>query len=224
MQILPQPLDGILAGERRRKEVKQHSALVALQCRARDAAGVDAVVVEDEMDAPESTVALGDRFNPIDEHLAPFAHAVDPLQRSGAAVQGTGQVQVLVLASRAHLLLHAFQQPVRARLQVEMDVHFALVYSDLIQTEILLHGSNLRDSPLPPALAPGALDEQLSPPPARSHPSEQPGPRRSRCTSSRPAAPVPPDTRTAPLNSSPWSERRSASHQEERLVERAGQA
>ena len=53
MQFLPQPLDGILFGAKRWKELKQHSALVALQCRARDAVGVDAVVVEDEVDSPE---------------------------------------------------------------------------------------------------------------------------------------------------------------------------
>src|SRR5688572_9807527 len=178
VQVPPQLLDLVLVRAERWKEVKLQPSLVAFECRARQLARVDAVVVQHQVDLPLASVASHQSVNHLDEQLAALAYTVDPYDAAGVSVQRSGDVPLLVLSGSAHPLLTPTHHPVRAGPWVEVDINLILVEERLSRSEALNQRANPSKAALPAACGPRALHEQLRPSPPGAESSQPPRHRR----------------------------------------------
>ena len=88
----------------------------------------------------------------------------------GADVEGTGEVELLVLARRDDAALMAAQHPVATDLRVEVDVHFVAVEDGLFCARARFQPSNFGQNALPRVTRPRAEHDGFG----RSEPSPDP--------------------------------------------------
>src|SRR4026209_2898992 len=107
MQVEPNALDSVRIRTIGRKEVENDAAIKLCDTPLRDAAAVDDVVVEDDVDAPSRAMLPGAPPKELAEQIAVLAVAGDPGELPRGGVQCAGDVALLVLARRDHLPLKA---------------------------------------------------------------------------------------------------------------------
>src|SRR2546428_1249456 len=101
VQIEPQALDPVLVGAVRRQKVEPQLGAVVAEPGLGQAALVDDVVVENQMDATGPAVGVQQRAQQVEEQPARLAVAGDVDQPLVGLIVGTGQMTLLVLP-RSH--------------------------------------------------------------------------------------------------------------------------
>src|SRR5262249_16263249 len=160
---------------------------VLCQVRLHPPTGVDAVVVEHEMDAPGPSVQEVKPLEQGYEQVAVLALGRDEHQVTPVDGEGAGDVPLGGLAGRDHVLLSGWQDPVAADARVEMDVDLVLEVGDLVGAQVT---EDLPDRPETARLAgfgPGAEHDRTRHAPAGTQVVEHPGDRRDAHVDTGPA-------------------------------------
>src|SRR5947208_2122039 len=109
VQVEPQALDLVLTRAVRRQEVEPQAGAVATEPGLGQAALVDDVVVEDQMDAAGPAIGVQQRAQQVEEQPGRLAVAGDVDQPLVGGIVGAGQMTLLVLPGRHHFPLGAGQ-------------------------------------------------------------------------------------------------------------------
>src|SRR5580658_888947 len=161
VQILPDALDAVGVGAVGRQEVKDDPATEGSQSFAGRVCLVDAVVVDDEVDAARAPVATGEQPKQLTEQRGVLAGGSGDVQASGADVERPGQVELLVLARRHDAPLVTAQHPVATDLGVEVDVDLVAVEHGLFGARPRFEPADRGQNTLPSLTTPGAQDDGL---------------------------------------------------------------
>src|SRR5579872_5761500 len=140
MQVLPNALDAVRVRAIGRQEMEYDAATESGEGLAGSSRLVDAVVVDDQVDAVGVSVPARDQPEQLTEQRCILAGRAGRVQVPGAHVEGSGQVELLVVARCDDPALMATQHPIATDLRVEMDV-------DLVAVEHGLLGAGSRFQP-----------------------------------------------------------------------------
>src|SRR6201999_3863316 len=99
VKVLPDALDTVRVGAVGWQEVQDDPAAELFEGALRRAGGVDAVVVDDEVDALDlGSVVLGELPQQLAEERGALVSEARRVERAGADVERAGEVELLVLA------------------------------------------------------------------------------------------------------------------------------
>ena len=144
VQVEPDTLDPVVVRAVRWEEVK-HDPVVELRQEALGLlAGVNDVIVQDEVDPLRVPVLADELPHELTEEVAGLGRPFHAGQLAGRCVEGTGDVALLVLPRGDDHASMSLGHPVASDLRVEMDVHLVLV------EDRLLLGTTRRQTPQGP--------------------------------------------------------------------------
>ncbi len=146
----PQPLDLIVVGAIRRQEVQLEPAGVLSQELLHAPAGVDPVVVQDQVDARRARMVKSEFLEQRQEKVAVLALRLHDQQIVAVDRECTGEVALAVLSRRHHELLLATQHPVPADARIQVDVDLVFEVGHLSSGEVM---DDLEDSSQPARFA-----------------------------------------------------------------------
>src|SRR6266699_1208729 len=171
----PQPLDLIVVGAIRRQEVQLQPAGVLSQELLHAPAGVDPVVVQDQMDARRAWMAKSELLEQRQEEVAVLALRLHDQQIVAIDRECSGEVALAVLSRRHHELLLATQHPIPADARIQVDVDLVFEVGHLAGGEVM---DDLEDSPQPVRFArvrPRPQNDRPGHAPARTEIAEHAG-------------------------------------------------
>ena len=87
----PQAFDPVFVGRVGRQEVQSKPTAPLGQSGLDDFAAVDGVIVEDQVEYPDTAITTQESAQQVQEEPAPFLVALDPNQMPRAMAQGSGQ-------------------------------------------------------------------------------------------------------------------------------------
>src|SRR5215471_15843114 len=114
VELKPQALDVILVGTVRGQKVEPESASPLGERHLDDLAGMNGVVVEDQVKHSGSAIASQQSAQQVQEEPAPFLVALNPDQMTCAVAQSSGKEALYVLTGSENPTLLSGQGPVRA--------------------------------------------------------------------------------------------------------------
>src|SRR5437867_9136376 len=150
MDLAPHPLDGVMVRTVRGQEVQLEQVPVLPQGLLHPPAGVDAVVVEDQVDPPGPGMILPELREQCQEQVAVLALCLHAQQVAAVQRECSGEVALAVLSGSHHQLLLAPQHPVPADARVQVDVDLVFEVGDLAGRQVI---NDLEDGSQPSRLA-----------------------------------------------------------------------
>lgn len=145
MEVLPEALDAIVVRTVGRKEVEL-DATQPPQSATRLTALVDAVVVQNDVDAFGVTVVLGQLLEQFHEEGRVLLVGARPYDCAVASIQCPSEVGLRVLPGSHDNPLMTATHPVQPDFRVEVDIDLVLVDGNLVSGEFSDQLTNLRQA------------------------------------------------------------------------------
>src|SRR5260370_2329557 len=174
VQVLADALDAVGVGAVGRQEVQDDAATEAGEGLARETGLVDAVVVEDEVDAARASIATGEQPEQLAEERGVLAVGPRGVQAPGTHVERAGQVELLILARRDDAALVTAQHPVAPDLRVEVDVDLVGAEHRLLGARAGFEPANRSQNTQPSVASPGTKHDGLRRAEPRPDPRQRP--------------------------------------------------
>src|SRR6266852_2804057 len=131
MQVLPDALDAVVVRAVGRQEVQDDAIFQVGELAENDVCRVDDVIVDHQMDLPSARIARREQSQQLAKQEGILAPATGDVQFSGAHVERSSQVELLVLAGRHDSSLSAAKHPVAPDPRVQVDIDFVTVEDGL---------------------------------------------------------------------------------------------
>jgi hypothetical protein len=134
---------------------------------------VDAVVIDDKVNATRSREALRQVDEQLAEEVTGLLEVADGVHAPGEYVEGAGDVELLVLARRDEAPLMTAQHPIAADLRVLLDVDFICIEHGLDVRGAGFQIADLLQDKLLSLARPRAEHDGLGPPEPRTKRTER---------------------------------------------------
>jgi hypothetical protein len=135
VEVLPKTLDAIVVWAVGWQEVEANATKPS-QSAAGLTTLVDAIVVQDDMDAFSVCIVLSQFLKKLNEEVCVLLGRAYPYDRAITGIQWPSNVSLLVLSRSDYETLMTVVHPIQPDLRIEMDVDLILEDSDLVDWKL----------------------------------------------------------------------------------------
>jgi len=159
MHLAPEPFDVVVLGAVGWQEVQTEETSLLPQVFFHSPAGVDSVVIQDQMNAPSPRMMLPELFQQSEEQIAVLPIRGHEHQIVASHRPGAGEIALAVLSRREDELLSTREHPVPTDSRVEVDVDLIFEIGDFAGGESVDYLSDRPQSTGFAGLRPGTDDD-----------------------------------------------------------------